>query len=142
MYTSSASLTSAKAILGSSNHLGVTDSPRGGFKRGQNLTSAIRDSAREIKTSTLQRLKGNSTSSLSDHLNTPQLGGRPNLPRFVILVDKNIAKKARPDPESHVELLAVNFPTSDQVRDAFKEMIKHLAAPGRVRNNLKYYYLN
>ena len=103
------SLTSAKAILGSSAQL--SESPRPGFKRGQNLTSAIRDSAREIKTSTLQRLKGNSSSALSDVGSISPLSAKTSLPRFVILVDKNIAKKARPDPESHVELLAVNFPS-------------------------------
>ena len=142
IYHSNLSLSSAK--LGSSNiNLNNDTRPfiRGGLK---NMTHSIRDSAREIKTSTLDRFtkppnrdsmidgsinsSGNSSRKSTLNMNISNNKYRAKL---VILVEKSIAKRARPDPDSEVELLATNLPSADQIRDAFKDVVKNFAAQSK-----------
>ena len=138
VYTSNISISSSTLV------------PSDKFVRGTNLAHTIRDSAREIKTSTLGRLRatgsnrdsavfdGNYSSSNSSKVSTMNTNVSSNKWRAkcVILVDKAIAKKARPDPDSEVELLATSLPSLDQIRDAFKQVVKNFAAPSKTAISL------
>ena len=42
-----------------------------------------------------------------------------------------IAKKARPLPDSEVELLGSTLPSTDHIRDGFKDLLKNFAAPAK-----------
>ena len=146
MYMSNVSLASAK--LGSNMNINNSS----GFIRGApsiaTMSNTIRDSAREIKSSTLNRFKsgnrdsmifdGNSSysSGNSSKVSTMNMNVSNNKYRakLVILVEKSVAKKARPDPDSEVELLATCLASADQIRDAFKDMVKNFCA--QVKTNI------